>query len=72
MQEYPAYTIKKLESELTYEQLFMFMDIILERKQRQTRHKSSAGESKTFDYDIEDIAEGKVKDIGFGIEKVVK
>jgi len=67
MQEYPAYTVNKIEEELTYELLYLFVRTAAERRQQRTKKKSNV-----TDIDIEDLAEGRASLQGFGVEKVVK
>lgn len=56
--------------------LYAFLDIIIERKKREANQKTRTHfgrqpQQQIENYDIEDIADGKVSGIGFGIEKKV-
>ena len=79
MTEYGGYTVERIENELTYEQLFLFIETILDRRQRQRDESPSAGGgysggNKVIErhMDIEDLAEGRVPaDLGIAVVKKV-
>lgn len=81
MKEYPVYSISKIENELTWEQVYLLLSLIRRRIKREQSGdnkfnnlpiSSKATRRKVRNYDIEDIADGKVKHVGFGIERVKK
>ena len=69
MQEYPAYTVEKIESELTYELLYLLIRTAVDRKKRQA---SEQKQPAAHDVHIDDIADGKATVQGFEVERVVK
>jgi len=76
MRRYSAYTIKKIENELTWEQVLLMLETARKKQEGEQRGSNSGGNNLGYNsnidvhnYDIQDIAEGKAEISGLNLEQ---